>query len=70
MDSTHRRSSRPNEYEYESPLTSSKCADRVDLNGVGIGWNMEKKHQLVYGGFPLRNTGYKEAVDKAVQGNK
>ena len=70
MDSTHRRSSRLNKYEHESPLTSSKRADRVDLDGVGIGWNMEKKHQLVHSGFPLRNTEYKEAVDKAVHGNK
>ena len=70
MDSTHKRSSCPNEYEHESPLTSSKRADCVDLDRVGIGWNMEKKHQLVHGGFPLRNTEYKEAVDKAMQGNK
>ena len=70
MDSIHRRSSRPNEYEHESPLSSSKRADRVDLRGMGIGWNMEKKHQLVQGGFRLRNTEYKEAVDKAVQNNK
>ena len=70
MDSTHRHSSRPNEYEHESPLSSSKRADRVDLGGVGIGWNMEKKHQLVQGGFPLRNTEYKGAVDKVVQNNK
>ena len=70
MDSTHRRSSRPNEYEHESPLSSSKRAERVDLGGVGIGWNMEKKHQLVQGGFPLRNTEYKGVVDKAVQNNK
>ena len=49
MDSIHRRSSNPNEYEHESPLSSSKRADRVDLGGVGIGWNMEKKHQLVQG---------------------
>ena len=70
MDSTHRRSSRLNEYEHESPLSSSKHADRVDLDGVGIGWNMEKKHQLVQGGFRLRNTEYKEAVDKAMQNNK
>ena len=70
MDSTHRRLSRPNEYEHESPLSSSKRAERVDLGGVGIGWNMEKKHQLVQGGFPLRNTEYKGAVDKAVQNNK
>ena len=70
MDSTARRSSRPNEYEHESPLTSRKRAERDDLGGVGIGWNMEKKHQLVQGGFPLRNTEYKEALDKAVQNNK
>ena len=70
MDSTHRRSSCLNEYEHESPLTSSKRADCVDLHGVGIGWNMERKHQLVHGGFPLRNIEYKKAVDKAVQGNK
>ena len=70
MDSTHRRSSRLNEYEHESPLSSSKRANRVDLGGVGIGWNMEKKHQLVQGGFPLRNTKYKGVVDKVVQNNK
>ena len=62
--------SSPNEYEHESPLSSSKRADRVDLGGVGIGWNMEKKHQLMQGGFPLRNIEYKGAVDKAVQNNK
>ena len=56
MDSTDKRLSRPNEYKHESPLTSSKRAERVDLGGVGIGWNMEKKHQLVQGGFRLRNT--------------
>ena len=51
MESTTRRSSRPNEYEHEPPLTSRKRAERDDLGGVGIGWNMEKKHQLVQGGF-------------------
>ena len=70
MDSTARRSSRPNEYEYESPLTSRKRAERDNLGGVGIGWNMEKKHQLVQGGFRLRNIECKEALDKAVQNNK
>ena len=70
MDSTDKRSSCPNEYEHESPLSSSKHAGHVDLGGVGIGWNMEKKHQLVQGGFRLRNTEYKEPVDKAVQNNK
>ena len=70
MDSTDRRSSRPNEYEHESPLISRKRAERVDLGGVGIGWNMEKKHKLVQGGFRLRNTEYKEALHKAVQNNK
>ena len=70
MDSTARRLSRPNEYEHESPLTSRKRAECDDLSGVGRGWNMEKKHQLVQGGFRLRNTEYKEALDKAVQNNK
>ena len=70
MDSTHRRSSRLYVYEHESPLSSSKRANRVDLGGVGIGWNMEKKHQLLQGGFRLRNIEYKEAVDKAMQNNK
>ena len=70
MDSTHKRSSRLNEYEHESPLSSSKRADRVDLDGMGIGWNMEMKHHLVQGGFRLKYTEYKEAVDKAVQNNK
>ena len=69
MDSTARRSSRLNEYEHESPLTSCKRAERDDLGGVGIGWNMEKKHQLMQGGFRLRNTECKEALDKAVQNN-
>ena len=70
MDSIDRRLSCPNEYEHESPLSSNKHADRIDLGEVGIGWNMEKKHQLVQGGFQLRNIEYKELVDKAVQNNK
>ena len=69
MDSTARRLLRPNEYEYESPLTSRKRAEHDDLGGVGIGWNMEKKHQLKQGGFRLRNTECKEALDKVVQNN-
>ena len=70
MDSTDRRLSQLNEYKHESPLTSRKRAKRVDLGGVGIGWNMEKKHKLVQSGFRLRNTEYKEALHKAVQNNK
>ena len=54
----------PNEYERESPLIPSEHTDHVDLHGLGIGYNMEKKISCMEGGFQLKNVDYEEAIEK------